>query len=134
MAVDRLTISLRLKAARHLHGRVDDKGKVIPMPVGEVADLPDVRDNGISKNRLEEIEQMKIDARPMELERIALALGMPADWFSSETPVRRSEDALDVLQRALADLGLAPAPSQGASPSGGPGTDRPGEAAGGAGG
>lgn len=132
MALDRAAVSLRLKAGRHLAGRVDDKGRAIPLPVAELAERDVLRENGISRNRLEEFEQMRLDARPMELEKVAAALDLPSDWFVSDDPVRR-RDALDELARALADLGLVPAPSPGAAPSAEAGTDRPREAAGGAG-
>ena len=88
--MDRLTVSLRLKAARHLAGRMSDKRKeAIPLPVADLAAHPLLVENGISRNRLEEIEQMRVDARPMELDQIALALNVPG-WF------RPPEAAADV--------------------------------------
>jgi transcriptional regulator with XRE-family HTH domain len=111
-------VSRRLKAARWLAGGLDEKGKPKPLSVKELAALRPLPENGISANRLEEIEQMKITAPPMELEKIAQALELPDDWFTAEAPqVSRGLAALDQLQQALVDLGLAPGPSQEEAPS-----------------
>lgn len=128
-------ISRRLKAARWLAGGVDEKGKPKELKVAELAQIPPLPENGITANRIEEIEQLKVRGggpRPMELEKIARALGLPGDWFAAPDPVRRG-DSLDLLQQALADLGLAPPPSGAEEPSAVPGTDRQEEAQGGAG-
>jgi transcriptional regulator with XRE-family HTH domain len=135
--VDPVEISRRLKAGRWLAGGVRADGKPTALTTAELAKRSPLPQNGISVNRLEEIEQLKVSngPRPMELEKIAEALGLPAAWFETDAPsVSRGELALDQLQQALVDLGLMPDPSQGAtSPSAG-GKDHPGQAAEGAGG
>jgi hypothetical protein len=77
----RIQVSLRLKAARYLAGRAGSQG-VVPLPVSELAEHPLLRDNRITRNRIEEIEQMKVTARPLELDALARALELPRDWFS----------------------------------------------------
>lgn len=74
-------ISRRLKAARFLHGRKNEKGQVVGLPVAEVAARGDLQQNKIGVNRLQEIEQLKTKPPPMELERIAEALGLPRKWL-----------------------------------------------------
>lgn len=130
---DKATVSRRLKAGRWLAGGLDAKGKAAALPVSELAKHPLLQDNGISANRLEEIEQMTPTPRPMELEKVATALGLPADWFVREDPVRRTDDPFDVLERGLADLGLVLSPGQAADASDDPDTDRPEEGLGGGG-
>lgn len=75
----RVDASRRLKAARMLRGRWTGAHGVQPLPVLELSEL--LSDNNISKNRIEEIEQCKTDARPIELEAIATALNLPEGWF-----------------------------------------------------
>jgi transcriptional regulator with XRE-family HTH domain len=94
----RVDVSKRLKAARQLAGYVDERGKVVPLPVGELVLIPDIAQNGISKNRVEEIEQMKVDARPMELKTIALALSLPEDWFARGGGEPINQPIADLLQ------------------------------------
>lgn len=81
----RLAVALRLKAARWLAGgRAADgrhSGKAIALSTRQLADLPLLRENGITRNRLEDFEQMTTDAKPMELEKIEQALGLPAGWL-----------------------------------------------------
>jgi hypothetical protein len=77
----RIQVSLRLKAARYLAGRAGSQG-VVPLPVSELAEHPLLRDNRITRNRIEEIEQMKVTARPLELDALARALELPRAWFS----------------------------------------------------
>jgi transcriptional regulator with XRE-family HTH domain len=77
----RIQVSLRLKAARYLAGRAGSQG-VVPLPVSELAEHSLLRDNRITRNRIEEIEQMKVTARPLELDALARALELPPDWFS----------------------------------------------------
>jgi hypothetical protein len=55
----------------------------MPLPVSELAEHPLLRDNRITRNRIEEIEQMKVAARPLELDALARALELPASWFSN---------------------------------------------------
>jgi transcriptional regulator with XRE-family HTH domain len=128
---ERVRISLRLKAGRHLAGRVDEDGKPAAMSVAELAEHPELVTNGISRNRLEEIEQIKTSARPMELDRIALALGLPPDWF--EPPATR----LDVAERVLREAAqvaqeLRRAQEEAAAGGGGPGHRKPGSGGAGA--
>ena len=82
----RLRDSLRLKAARYLAGSVATDGRLraVPLTVENLAKRPELQANGISANRIEEIEQMRTDARPMELQLIAKVLGLPETWFTSE--------------------------------------------------
>lgn len=105
---DRLQTSLRLKAARHLAGRLGEKGKrgqrAIPLPVGELADHELLRQNGVTANRLEEIEQMKTDARPMELEKIALALDLSPEWFQADVVPPLAQTELAERLAALEEL------------------------------
>jgi hypothetical protein len=131
MALDRSIVSLRLKAGRYLAGRIDEKGRAIPLPVSELAEHPLLQENAISRNRLEEFEQMRTDARPMELEKVALALGLSTDWFRRSRPSEKLV-ALRELTQALADLGLVPDPSSEQDASGEVDTDRQRQAAGGA--
>ena len=77
----RIQVSLRLKAARYLAGRAGSQG-VMPLPVPELAEHPLLRDNRITRNRIEEIEQMKVTARPLELDALARALDLPQGWFA----------------------------------------------------
>lgn len=79
--MDRPEVSRRLKAARWLAGGVNDKGQVFALETRDLAQCPQLVENKISVNRLEEIEQLKVDARPMELDKIAEAMGLPASWF-----------------------------------------------------
>jgi hypothetical protein len=78
----RIEISKRLKAARHLAGYLDEKERVRPLAVEELVQLPSMVRNGITRNRIEDIEQLKVDARPMELAAVAAALSLPSAWFA----------------------------------------------------
>lgn len=95
---ERVRVSLRLKAGRHLAGGVGEDGKPAALTVAELAEQPDLVANGITRNRLEEIEQIKTSARPMELERIAVALGLAPDWFAP--PATQLDGAERVLREA----------------------------------
>ena len=81
----RLQVSLRLKAARHLAGglRKGKKGgfEAGPYTVEELAQHELIVTNGIRRNRLDAYEQMKTDPRPMELQVIADALGVPREFL-----------------------------------------------------
>ena len=105
----RAETSRRLKAARWLAGGVDAKGKPDELKREDLALRSPLPENGITANRLHEIEQMKIAARPMELDRIAEALGLPHEWFTSATlpvasaeAVRQSAEMLGPLLDAAA--------------------------------
>jgi hypothetical protein len=76
----RARVSARLKAARQLGGQPVGT-RVVPLPVPELARFPTLVENGVTKNRLEDIEQMKVDARPYELREISTALRLPAGWW-----------------------------------------------------
>jgi len=91
--------SRRLKAARWLAGDTDKKGRPKQLKIAELAQREPLPENGISKNRLEEIEQMKITAPPMELEKIAVALDVPIEWFSTEK--RGVQELMESIARRL---------------------------------
>lgn len=77
-------ISRRLKAARWLAGEGrDTRGAVAPLSAKALAARPRLVANKITASRIEEIEQERVDARDMELEQIALALGQPRDYFGT---------------------------------------------------
>jgi len=114
----RIQVSLRLKAARYLAGRAGNQG-VVPIPVPELAEHPLLRDNRITRNRIEEIEQMKVTARPLELDALARALDLPPEWFSdvrarpptpdeqasrSSTDDRARADMEDTIGRLQAEI------------------------------
>jgi transcriptional regulator with XRE-family HTH domain len=77
-----IEISSRLKAARWLVG--SSGSKPAPLSVEELVQRKPLKKNKITKNRIEEIEQAKTEARSMELEKIAEALGLPHAWFTAE--------------------------------------------------
>lgn len=115
MPGDRALISLRLKAARWLAGTVQEapakragdepKRTVNTLRVEELAKRRPLQDNGITKNRLEEIEQLKVDARPMELDAIAAALGLPNTWFADPAEDDAIGDGeLETLLRQVQEL------------------------------
>lgn len=103
----RLQVSLRLKAARYLAGSRATEGRqagsAIPLGTAELAQQPVLVENKIAKGRIEEIEQMKVDARPMELEKLAEALGVSHDFLLS--PIRprgdqvSGEELVDEMRR-----------------------------------
>lgn len=102
---DRLRVSLRLKAARHLAGGLNENGSPSALPTRVLAACPILVANNITNNRLQEIEQMKTEAREMELERIARALSLGPDWFSA--PLLRPQEAeAEAIERDLADADL----------------------------
>ena len=113
-------VARRLKAARWLAGSVDANGKPRPLSTRELAARPPLPANRITANRLEEIEQMKITPPPMELERIALALGVPVYWLTSdESPLTNTPD-VDQIMRAVSDLAAQVAALK-TTPEGSPG-------------
>lgn len=135
--MERETVSRRLKAARWLAGdRRNGRGQVIPLTATELAQREQLQRNRITASRIEEIEQERVDAREMELEQIALALGMARDYFRAPMPLSSPD-----LQAALDLLGLAPglaaqarAQEQERAREAGEEEDRPPGQAGGAGG
>jgi transcriptional regulator with XRE-family HTH domain len=104
--MDRGEISRRLKAARWLAGGRNENGQVSPLSPEDLAKRDLLAVNGISANRIYEIEQERITARPMELEKIAVALGVSADWFLADAP---SDDDLSDAAEMLAPQLLAAA-------------------------
>jgi transcriptional regulator with XRE-family HTH domain len=103
-----LQVSLRLKAARHLAGgRSADGKRAVPLAVSSLAEHEVLRRNQITKNRLEDYEQMTIAKPvPMELEKIAEALRIPRAFLlepieaaEAAEPAFGVEDAVAELQR-----------------------------------
>lgn len=101
--MDRATVSRRLKAARWLAGTGrNDRGQVVPVMAAELAELEPLVQNRLSKSRIEEIEQERTDARPMELRVIEDALGLPTGWFDDPLGGDRENRLLDRLEAILA--------------------------------
>lgn len=120
--MDRPEVSRRLKAARWLAGSLNDKGQVAPLEVRELAQRDQLKENRISSNRLEEIEQLRVDARPMELDKIAEAMGLPSSWFRATKvapltlDVPAAMDAVRHLAEQIADLEATQSPPPGDTP------------------
>lgn len=96
----RLQISLRLKAARFLAGH--QVGKRATAMSGEtLASLDPLVDEGITRNRLEEIEQMTTSARRADLDAISKALALPDGWFAGLYPSERGKEINDPLGAVL---------------------------------
>jgi hypothetical protein len=129
---ERLAVALRLKAARYLSGHRSDDGRAVPMPIADVIALPGLRDNRMSRNRLEEIEQMKTDARPMELAAIADAMNLPAGWFGDLRLAAISQWLTTARQELVPDV-QAQTQGPATAPENGDEEDRPGRASGGGG-
>lgn len=110
----RLQVSLRLKAARMLAGHRATEGRqsgsAIALTTAELAASPLVKANGIKRNRIEEIEQMKADARPMELAVLAEALKVPRSFLTEplEGPPEQlsAEDLVDRVRGLARQLEL----------------------------
>lgn len=109
--MDRAEVSRRLKAGRWLAGGVDADGKPKQLSAADLAQRPPCVANKISANRIAEIEQLVVDARPMELEKIAECLGLPSLFASpelpdSQTPAenRAIQELADVVQRMSVEL------------------------------
>jgi 3-hydroxyacyl-CoA dehydrogenase len=103
---DRLEISLRLKAGRWLAGTKAttgrQQGSAVPLTTDALANHPVLLANRITKNRLEDIEQMRNgEARSMELEKIAEALGLPAAWFQTADEMDLDASTERAAQRGL---------------------------------
>jgi transcriptional regulator with XRE-family HTH domain len=80
--LSRSELSARLKAARWLAGVPDENGRPRQLSVAALVQMEPIKRNKITKNRIEEIEQTKAEARLMELEKIAEALDTPVEWFT----------------------------------------------------
>lgn len=111
VVIAREEVSRRLKAARWLAGDVDANGKPRALPIADLAQREELVSNRVSANRLEEIEQMKTAARPVELREIARALEVPETWFDPDFHVAAGgaaeaalEEVRDHLDRIAADV------------------------------
>jgi hypothetical protein len=100
-------ISRRLKAARWLLGSLVD-GKAKALTTAELAAHPVLIANRISKNRLEDIEQLRINGGPRrwELEQLEEALGLPG-WFGVLDEKRATDEAVARAGELLGPLLLA---------------------------
>lgn len=78
-------IALRLKAARWLAGTISDgdKPRVQALSPAQLAERSPLPENGISAYLIGETERMERRARPMELQMIAKAIGVPYEFFVS---------------------------------------------------
>lgn len=99
---DPVEVARRLKAARWLAGGVDTKGKPVQLKVSELAQRESLVQNRITSNRIEEFEQLVAVARPMELEKIAQALGLRQDYFTVERGAA-SEGLLEALYLGVSE-------------------------------
>lgn len=99
-------ISRRLKAARWLAGDTDEKGSPRPLSPAELVKRDAMIDYGITRNRVEEIEQCKARATRGDLEALIDALELPDDWFAGLYPAEalRGEVNPDSLGAALLAL------------------------------
>lgn len=104
----RLATSVAVKAARWLRGGVDEKGAATPLSVRELVAMEPVRANGIAKNRVEEIEQMTVDARPYEIATIGQALGIDMELLialrSGDAAPARAVQTSEMLSEIAAQL------------------------------
>lgn len=101
----RAEIARRLKAGRWLAGGLRGgamRGKtgyeVTALSPKELADRPPLAENEITATKLGAIERMERHATPMELERIALGLGMPADYFRQDRDENHARSITQMLQ------------------------------------
>jgi hypothetical protein len=103
----RAEISARVKAGRWLASRRKDaKGKPIVLSVQEMVRRKPLAGN-MTVNRIHEIEQAKVDARPMELEKIADALKLPHEWFTADDLARLFRSRLRAPGLPASRAGLA---------------------------
>lgn len=102
MPLDSVQVALRLKAARWLAGALDQSGKPAALPVSDLAQRPPLPENRITRNRIEEIEQLKAAPRPMEVEKLAEALGPTAGALLVEGGDVRDEQLVERLPALLA--------------------------------
>ncbi len=108
-----------MKAARYLAGHRGSKG-VVPMSCAAVAALPPLVNEGVTGNRLQEIEQAKGGIfRKSQMDAFIDALGLPPDWFDGVYPADRERDVtagLGAVLRAIAADARARRQGPGASP------------------
>jgi protein-disulfide isomerase-like protein with CxxC motif len=102
--VDRSELARRLKAARALAGYTKPE---------TLAQQPLLLANGIKASRIKEMESVKgrVEVRPMELDVIAEACGLPREFFSAPFE-RMAENAalaerMEAVERALEALAEA---------------------------
>lgn len=88
--MDRAELIRRVKAARQLGG--------FTKPLS-LAQHPLLVKNGIKESRIRELESIRgrVEMRPMELEVIARACGLPAEFFSA--PFERMADRIALDER-----------------------------------
>jgi hypothetical protein len=102
----RIGVALRLKAALWLAGRRGKPGTredpVVAMTTAELAEHPLLVNNDISRSKLDEILRLRREARPMELQVIAEALGLPPAFLLDERAVHETAGLSD-SRRDLAD-------------------------------
>jgi len=105
---DRMGVALRLKAALWLAGRRGKPGTredpVVAMTTAELAEHPLLVQNDISRSKLDEVLRLRREARPMELQVIADALGLPTSFLLAEQPAHdlvEQEDSRRDLAEAL---------------------------------
>jgi hypothetical protein len=92
--VDRSELTRRLKAARALGGYTKPE---------TLALQPLLKENRIPASRIKEMESVRgrVDIRPMELEVIARACGLPVEWFSAPFERLAGQTALHEQVEAL---------------------------------
>ena len=99
----RKDVALRLKAALWLagrRGRPDTKeDPVVAMSTAELAQHELLVQNDISRSKLDEILRLRREAKPMELQVIADALGLPSSFLLQDGSLPHTSDQ----QRDLAD-------------------------------
>jgi|ERR1035437_1756201 transcriptional regulator with XRE-family HTH domain len=139
----RAEIARRLKAARWLAGdtQLDGKGKrkpaaLSPQALAARSPLPE---NSITASLIGSIERMERHTPPMELDALAAALGVTADYFSAEaqqsrlTPAQIRE-AAELLAPQLLEAARALVQASGSAQPGPVALGRPAAGEGGAGG
>lgn len=111
---------MRLKAARWLVGEpyedTDKKGapkwKVRALSPEALAEREPLKSNGISANMVGEIERMERPSFPMELEKVADALGVDHDFLTSPLRAGDHGPAGGLRRELLGDLPNPQAPEQ----------------------
>lgn len=118
-----LEVSRRLKAARHLHGKLDADGAFEALKVKELAQREPIASSRLTANWLEDLEQMnKEKIYTQDLDLITEALNLPEWWFDEVGP--RNSEILRRLDRLEALIALKipdapPSDAQEDAPSGG---------------
>lgn len=115
----RAEVARRLKAARWIRGDVrpvvDGKGKtgfeVFALTPEDLAKRQGMAENQMTASKIGSIERMERHTPPMEIAVLANALDLPDGWFAAEPSELATSRGVDLLQQALADLGLVPDPT-----------------------